>query len=429
MIKIAVLGCGTVGGGVCQLLIQNAHDIAKRTDKCIEIKKVLERNPQRAYDLGLKEDQVCSSLDDILNDDEIKIVVELMGGIDFAYECIMKAIDAGKNIVTANKDLISVKGEEIFSLAKEKNVDVCYEASVGGAIPIIGAMQNILCANTFTDIVGILNGTTNYILSKMYEKGWSYSKALQEATDLGYAEADPSSDVEGTDAARKISILGSIAFNSRCTLSDVYCEGITRIEERDIVLAKKLGYTIKLLAVAKERNNKILLFVRPAFVPLAHPLASVNDVFNAAFIKCDAADEIMLYGRGAGSMPTASSVIGDVMTICQNIANGTTGKLGLECYKVKEISPVTDLRSSFCLRLRVADQPNVLAGVASVLGKKDVSIESIIQSPVKNSGTASLTIITHPASEQDLQTAIEELKACEYVKKANIYMCLDMETM
>ncbi len=261
----------------------------------------------------------------------------------------------------------------------------------------------------------------------MYADNLSYEEALKQASDLGYAEADPSSDVEGIDAARKIAILGSIAFNSRCKLSDVYCEGITKIEAKDIVLAKKLGYTIKLVAIAKERDNKILLFVRPAFVKLTHPLASVNDVFNAAFIKCDAADEIMLYGRGAGSMPTASSVVGDIMSIAQNIASNTTGRFGLPCYKEKEIVPVTELVSSFCVRLRVADKPNVLAGIASALGKQNVSLESIIQTPVPMSDTASLTIITHPTSEKSLQEAITELKEKEYVKKANIFMCLNSE--
>ncbi len=425
MINIAILGCGTVGGGVCKLIMQNYDDINKRTHKKINVKKVLVRTIEKAQAIGLRDDQICTSYDEILNDDDIQIVVELMGGLDFAYDCIIKAINAGKNIVTANKDLISVKGEEIFKLAGEKQVDVCYEASVGGGIPIIGSMQNILCANTFSEIVAILNGTTNYILSKMYDLGLSYEDALKQASDLGYAEADPSSDVEGTDAARKISILGSIAFNSRFTLSDVYCEGITKIGEKDITLAKRLGYTIKLIAVAKEIDNKAILFVRPAFVPLSHPLSSVNDSFNAAFIKCDAADEVMLYGRGAGSMPTASSVVGDIMTICQNISTNTTGKLGLTCYREKEALPVTSLVSAFCLRFRVTDKPNVLAGVASELGKANVSIESIIQSPVANTNTASLTIITHPTSEQSLRDAISKLKEKDYVIKANIFMCLN----
>ncbi|ONI44909.1 homoserine dehydrogenase [Candidatus Epulonipiscioides gigas] len=424
MIQIAILGCGTVGGGVYKLIKKNSDDIKMRTSKQIKVKKVLERDTQKALDAGVTKEELCQNIDEILNDNEIEIVVEVMGGLTFAYECIIKAIEAGKNIVTANKDLIAVKGEEIFKLAKEKHVDVRYEASVGGGIPVIGAMQNVLCANTYSDIIAILNGTTNYILTKMTEQGISYKDALKQAADLGYAESDPSADVEGTDAARKIAILGSIAFNSRCTLNDVYCEGITQIVEKDIMLANKLGYQIKLLAMAKEHDEKIILSVRPAFVKNSHPLASVNDVFNAVFLKCDAADNIMLYGRGAGEMPTASSVVGDIMAICTSILNKTTGNYGLNCYKEKEILNIRELNSSFCLRLRVADKPNVLAGIASELGTRGVSIKSVIQSPVPDIDMASLTIITHETKEQFLQEAISILKEKEYVEKANIFMCL-----
>ncbi|OON93338.1 MAG: hypothetical protein ATN31_06500 [Candidatus Epulonipiscioides saccharophilum] len=424
MIKIAILGCGTVGGGVFKLIKQNAYDIKMRTGKEVEVKWVLEKDIDKALECGVAKEQISQNIDEIVQDPEVQIIIELIGGLNFAYDSIIKAIKFGKNIVTANKDLIAVKGEDIFALAKENGVDVKFEASVGGAIPIIGAMQNVLCANKYSDIVGILNGTTNYILTQMTEQGISYDLALQQAAKLGYAEANPSSDVEGTDAARKISILASIAFNSRCTLNDVYQEGITQISEKDITLANKLGYQIKLIAMAKERDNKIILFVRPAFVKNDHPLASVNDVFNAIFLKCDAADNIMLYGRGAGELPTASSVVGDIMSICTNITHKTTGTYGLNCYLQKEVLTIDQLYSSFCLRLRVLDQPNVLAGIASELGKRGVSIASVIQSPV-DSTMASLTIITHETKEQDLQKAIAILKEKEYVKKANIFMCLD----
>ncbi|WP_305767469.1 homoserine dehydrogenase [Candidatus Epulonipiscium viviparus] len=424
MIKIAILGCGTVGGGVYKLIQKNSNDIKMRTGKQVDVKWVLEKDVAKAKAAGVAEEQITQNIEAVLADAEVQIVVELMGGLTFAYDCIVKAIKAGKNIVTANKDLIAVKGEEIFVLAKENGVDVHFEASVGGGIPVIGAMQNVLCANMYSDIVGILNGTTNYILTKMTEQGISYQTALAQASELGYAEANPSSDVEGTDAARKIAILASIAFNSRCTLDDVYQEGITQIIEKDITLANKLGYQIKLVAMAKERDEKIILFVRPAFVKNEHPLAAVNDVFNAVFLKCDAADEIMLYGRGAGEMPTASSVVGDIMAICTSIANKTTGNYGLNCYKNKEVLEIGELLSSFCLRLRVEDKPNVLAGIASELGKRGVSIASVIQSPVPEGKLSSLTIITHETKEKYLQEAIVDLKEKEYVKKANIFMCL-----
>lgn len=423
MIKVAVLGCGTVGSGVCRLLKQNRLDIAKRAGEEIEVKWVLDRVKEPAMQLGFAPEQITSDLDVILNDPEVKIVVELIGGTTIAFDFIMRAIDADKNIVTANKDLIAVKGQEIFDNAKAHGVDVCFEASVGGAIPVIGAMQQILCANKFIEIMGILNGTTNYILTKMASEGLSYAEALAEAQRLGYAEANPASDVEGTDAARKVAILGCLAFNSRCTLADVYCEGITDIDAQDIALAKSMGYAIKLLGVAREQEGKIMLFVRPAFVPHSHPLASVNDSFNAVFLRCDAADDIMLYGRGAGSLPTASSVVGNIMEIAEDIRLGVTGRHGCGCYTKKELLPVDALESSFFVRLHVSDKPNVLAGVASAFGEAGVSIASLIQSP-NESESASLTIITHPAKESALHEALEVLRNKEYVSRIHTFLCL-----
>ena len=425
MIDIAILGCGTVASGVCRLLKQNHEDIAKRIGQDIRIRYILARTPQKAQALGFSDDQICSDVGPIVADPQIKIVVELMGGTTTAFDSICACLRAGKHIVTANKDLIAERGRELFELAAQHGADLCFEASVGGGIPIIQPLKQSLSANRFSEIIGILNGTTNFILTKMAAEGLSYDRALALAQELGFAEANPESDVMGTDAARKIAILASIAFNSRVALSDVYKEGITEIDDSDIALARRMGYVIKLLAVAREVEGKVLMFVRPAFVAAAHPLASVNDSFNALFVHGDAVGDIMLYGRGAGSMPTASAVVGDVMEVCRNLIHGGCGRMGCECYAQREVVGIDELESSFFVRLRVSDRPNVLAGVARAFGEQGVSLSSLVQSPVRD-GTAELILITHPARERALRNALAELMQKDYVSRIHTFMCLEV---
>ncbi|ONI37993.1 hypothetical protein AN639_04045 [Candidatus Epulonipiscium fishelsonii] len=423
--KIAILGCGTVGSGACKLLIQNASEIAKRAGEEIVIKKVLARTPKKAYDAGLDKSQICTSFEEILNDDEISLVIEAMGGIDFAYDCIIKSMEKGKNVITANKDLIAIKGKEIFETAERNNVDIMFEASVGGGIPVIGVIKNMLCGNKFSYIMGILNGTTNYILTKMDKERLSYDEALAEAMALGYAEPDPTADVEGLDPARKIAILASLGFNAICTLDEVYSEGITKIESSDIDIAKHYGYVIKLVALAKEKNGEIVLFVRPVFIPKSHPLASVNDSFNAVVIKADAIDEMMLYGRGAGSLPTASSIVGDVMAIAKNISTKTTGKDPYKFYNTKKVVSVNSIDSNFVVRLDIADEPNSLANVTKAFAKENISIKTILQ-PIKEENQASnLIIITHKTKEKNIESAVQKLQNSECVRKVKMFMCFD----
>ncbi|MEA4911169.1 MAG: homoserine dehydrogenase [Oscillospiraceae bacterium] len=424
MIKIALLGCGTVASGVVRLLRANGNDIAQRLGDTIEIKRVLELNFDRARACGVTDAQLCSDYGEILRDDEIKIVVELIGGTTVAYEFIKKAMENGKSVVTANKDLIALRFSELSALAQANSVDFCFEASVGGGIPVIAPLRQSLAANRFEEIVGILNGTTNYILTQMTDNGMSYADALAKAQELGYAEHDPTADVEGLDAARKIAILATLAFNTPVRLQDVHCEGITMIEPADIAIARSLDYVIKLVAVAKERNGRIEAYVRPAFVPKKHPIAGVNDVFNAVFLRADAVGGVMLYGRGAGSLPTASSVLGDVMDVCRNLRHSVKNRMPSRCYAEKPIADIFEIANKFYVRMLVEDRPNVLAGIAKSFGEHSVSLASLQQRPLED-GCAELVLITHVAAESSLRASLDELMQKEYVHRISTMVCVN----
>jgi homoserine dehydrogenase len=418
MINMAMLGCGTVGSGVVKLLATNHEAIARKIGSELRFVKILEKDPEKCYALGLQADQVTRDFAEILNDDTIDIVVELMGGIEPAFSFIMAAMKKGKHIVSANKDLIAVKGKELFETAEQYQVDFYFEASVAGGIPIVYPLKQSLAANQIQEVIGILNGTTNYILSKMSREGRDYQEVLQEAQQLGYAESDPSADVEGLDAARKIAILSSIAFNSRVTLDDVYVEGITAITLRDIQYARELGFVIKLLAIAKEVEGKVQVRVHPAFVPLNHPLAFVNDVYNAVFVRGDAVGEIMHYGKGAGAMPTASAVTGDIIEIGRNILHHSNARIGCTCFENKEILPISQLNAEYYIRMTVADRPGVLAGIAGVFGDNHVSIAQVLQK-TSEQDLAELILITHLVKEKDLQDALTVLKDMSIVGEIN----------
>lgn len=405
MVNIGLLGCGTVGSGVVKLLASNRDVISLRTGQGVAIKRILEKDPEKVLSLGLSEDVLCADIKDILDDDDISVVVELIGGIEPARTFILQALRKGKNVVTANKDLIAVHGQELLAAAEENKVDFFFEASVGGGIPLIYPLKHSLGANRIKEVMGIVNGTTNYILTKMSEEGLEFSRALKEAQELGYAEADPTSDVEGYDAARKIAILASIAFNSRVTFENVYVEGITRLSPLDIKYGYELGYVVKLLAIAQEIDGRVQARVHPAFIPMHHPLAAVKGVYNAVFVNGDAVGEVMFFGRGAGQMPTASAVVGDIMEICHNLSHGTTGMLGCTCFEAKEIIPIDKVESKFYIRMLVKDRPGVLAAIAGVFGSHQLSIATVLQ---KTSGEefAQLVLVTHRVPESDLRDAL-----------------------
>ena len=422
MIQIAILGCGTVGSGVIRLLQMHGESIRMQLGEDIVIKKVLARTPQKARDLGLKEEQICKDFAEIVSDEDISAVIELIGGTDDAYSFITQSLNAGKHVVTANKDLIALHYLELMVLARRNGVCFAFEASVGGGIPLIDSIRRTLAANRIESMYGILNGTTNYILTKMTQEGWSYGEALSRAQELGFAEADPTSDVEGHDAARKIAILSTLAFHTPVSFYDVYHEGISGITQTDIRFASQSGYVFKLLGVAERTERGCAAYVRPALVPSGHPLASVSDSFNAVFLKGDAVGDVMLYGRGAGSLPTASSVVGDLMSAFRK--GEGKGDPGPVCFENLPVEDISETEHVYYVRLLVLDRPLVLAGVAKIFGEHGVSLASLVQE--EREDKAELMLFTHRAKEKDVRAAMEELRALDSCCEGAARICLEM---
>lgn len=414
-IKIGLLGSGTVGSGVVEVLKKNVDEISQKAGTEIEIKKILVRDlkKKRPHLEGM---ELTDDINDILKDEDIDIIVELMGGLHPAREYMLRAMKAGKHVVTANKDVVAQFGKDMFDAAKENRVEFLFEASVGGGIPIITPLKESLTANRITEVMGIVNGTTNYMLTQMTNCGNDYETALREAQELGYAEANPAADVEGYDAARKVAILASLAFSTRVTLDDVSVEGITHITPQDIEYAKELGYVIKLLAIANDSEKGVDVRVHPAFLKKDHPLASVNDVFNAIFIKGNAIGEAMFYGQGAGSLPTASAVVADIITVAREIVKGIYAAVDCSAFQVKPFCPLEETESSYYIRLLVADQPGVLGTIATVFGDQGVSLKSVIQTQrVKDQ--AEIVVVTHHVYHKQLLKAEQVLLNLPVVTK------------
>lgn len=414
-INIALLGAGTVGSGVYKLIQDMGEELPYRTGAELKVKKVLVRDTSKERS-GIDREVLTSDWNEIINDDEIDIVVELMGGIEPAKTYVCSALRAGKQVVTANKDLLAEYGQEVMSEAEKMGSDLLFEAAVAGAIPIIRPLKQSMAGNNISEIIGIVNGTTNYILTKMSETGMGYEEALKKATELGYAEADPTADVEGYDAGRKMAIMASIAFHSRVTFSQVYTEGITKITADDIKYAKEFGYVIKLLGVAKNTESGIEVKVHPMLIHEEHPLAGVRNAFNAVFVHGDAMDDIMFMGRGAGQMPTASAVMGDVIDVCRNLLYDSCGRVGCDCYKTIPVKNINMTNSKFFLRMQVEDKSGVLANIASVLGNNNVSIAQVVQKS-RSAGTAELVIITDAVQERNFNDAIVIFKGMSVVKE------------
>lgn len=415
-IDIAILGLGTVGQGVVKILQANEELWAKKCHASINIKKVYVRNLQKKREVELPAGVLTDNWQEIVQDPEIKVVIELMGGIEPARTYILEALANGKHIVTANKDLLAEHGAELFNACAGKGQDIYFEASVGGGIPIISPLKQSLLANNIEKVMGIINGTTNYILTRMSQSGLSFAKALQEAQELGYAEVDPTADVEGLDAARKIAILSSIAFHTRIKLQDVFVEGITGISPADIDYARELGFAIKLLGIGTSDGKQVEVRVHPALIPLKHPLANVNDAFNAIFVKGDAVGETMFYGRGAGQLPTASSVVGDLLEVINNLRTNSTGRLSCTCYEGRQIKAMGEIRTNYFLRLLVVDRPGVLASIAGVFGNHGVSLASVVQKGHLKE-VAELAVITHQVKEKDIQDALKVIKGLSITKE------------
>lgn len=424
-IQIALLGMGTVGTGVVKILANNARSIQQKVGVPVVIKKILVKNPDKIRNITT-EAQLVTSIDEILHDPDIKIVVEIMGGELPAKDYMLAALKAGKHVVTANKDVVAKYGRELFDAAEEAHTDFLFEASVGGGIPIIRPLKQCLAANQISEIMGIVNGTTNYMLSKMTNEQMDYSDVLAEAQAKGYAEADPSADVGGYDAARKIAILASIGFGARVTLEDVYIEGITNITIEDIEYARELGFVIKLLAVAKQDDRGINVRVHPAFLPVTHPLAAVNDVFNAIFVKGDAVGETMFYGRGAGELPTASAVTADIIDVARDIRHNVSSRILCTCFEQKPIYPVSKTESPYYIRLLVEDKPGVLAAIAGAFGAQQVSLHSVIQKRKVECATE-LVLITYRVSDENIRLAMNTLLGMSIVSKVGNVIRVEAE--
>ena len=408
-IKIGLLGCGTVGSGVITVLRMNKDIIEQRVGAKVTLAKVLCREEDLSRPI-LKGLETTFELDDILNDKSIDMVVELIGGTGVAKNFQLRAMDAGKHVVTANKDVIAQFGKEIFDAVKRNNINFMFEAAVGGGIPIIMPLRRCLTANRLTEVLGIVNGTTNYMLTKMAADGADYDTVLKEAQALGYAEANPTSDVEGLDAARKAAILASLAFNSRVQLKDVHVEGITKITTADIEYAKSLGYVIKLLAVGKNTKRGVDVRVHPAFLPKEHPLASVNGVFNAIFVRGNSIGEAMFFGPGAGGVPTASAVVSDIIEVARRIINGSPVQNDCIFNEDTTFCPIEETQTSYYIRLLVDDKPGVLGSIAMTFGNAKVSLKSVVQTKGENEGHAEIVVITHSVKYKSVLDAVEQLK-------------------
>lgn len=415
-INAALLGLGTVGTGVYKVMRNQKPEMQQKLNAQLSVRHILVRNVEKHRDKVDDPTVLTTSFDEILEDPQTDIVIELMGGIEPAYTYIRSAIEAGKNVVTANKDLIADHGGELMQLAEENHVELRFEAAVAGGIPIIGPLKSSLAANEIRTIMGIVNGTTNYILSKMTNEGMDYEDALAEATELGYAEADPTADVEGFDAGRKIAILATIAFHSRVTFRDVYTEGITKITAKDIAYAKTLGRVIKLIAMASNTPEGIEVKVHPMLIPETHPLASVSGSYNAVYVDGDAVEDVMFYGKGAGEMPTASAVMGDVFSVARRIAEHSVGSTRDNVYRSIPVKRIENTRSCYYIRMEVEDKPGVLATIASIFGNNSVSIEQVIQKN-KIKKDAELVIITSSVKERHIKDALLILESSSVVRR------------
>ncbi len=413
-IGLGLLGCGTVGSEVARLIARDHGDLSARSGASLELIKVGVKDSSKDRP-SVEKSLVTTDLGSVVTDPKVSIVIEVMGGIEPARSLILQALEAKKSVVTANKALLAKHGAEIFATARANGVDLYYEAAVGGAIPIVRPLRESIVGDSVTKVMGIVNGTTNYILTKMDEEGAEYETVLKEAQRLGFAEADPTADVEGHDAAAKIAILASLAFHTQVRIDDVHAEGISSLSKRDIEIAQAIDHVIKLLAIAEvTEEGKVSARVHPTLVPRHHPLASVRNAFNAVFVEAKSAGELMFYGRGAGGAPTASAILGDVVAIARHISFGGVGSRESD-YADLPIASIDQVKTRYLIRLDVADRSGVLAAVAQTFATHRVSIQTVRQSG--RGDDAELVIMTHTATDQDLAATVKDLAGLEIVKK------------
>jgi homoserine dehydrogenase len=413
IVRVGLLGCGNVGGALVELVGEQRDAVAERTGMRLEVARVAVRNTAKQRSVELGPDVLTNDAISVVEDPSVDVVVELIGGIEPARELILTALQNGKAVVTGNKELLANVGAELFEAAEKAGVDLLFEAAVAGGIPLIRPLRESLAGDRVQRILGIVNGTTNFILTRMTEEGSTFHEALAEAQELGYAERDPTADVEGFDAAAKAAIIATVAFGVRVVAGDVYREGISGVTPADIAFAGRLGYVVKLLAVAEADDDGVAVRVHPAMVPKDHPLSAVRDSFNAVFIEGAAVGDLMLYGRGAGGRPTASAVLGDVIDAAANRRRGTSAGLGV--LGKARIRHIEELSSEYYVALEVVDQPGVLAAVATVFGEHAVSIKQMEQEGIGDD--ARLILITHTAVERAMQATLSALRDLDVVDR------------
>ena len=415
-ISVGLLGLGTVGSGVVRIIENHQDKLMHQVGCPIKVKKILVQDVEKERSVKVDPSLLTVNPADIMEDPEIEVVIEVMGGIDDTREHLLQALRSKKNIVTANKDLMAVHGSELLTVANENGCDLFFEASVAGGIPILRSLVDGLASDRITKMMGIVNGTTNYILTKMSQEGLAYDSVLKEAQQLGYAEANPASDVEGLDAARKMAIMATLGFSMKIDLDDVKFKGITSVTEEDLQYGKQLGYTMKLLGIAVREGDKVEVCVEPALLPSSHPLASVNNEYNAVYVYGEAVGETMFYGPGAGSLPTATAVVSDLVGVVKNMRLGVNGSSFITPQYEKQLKEDGEVNSKHFLRFHVHDEVGVFSKITSLFASHNVSFEKILQMPLKEKELAEIVVVTHQASLKDYQDILMELRDLKFVK-------------
>ncbi|OPX03542.1 homoserine dehydrogenase [Geobacillus proteiniphilus] len=416
-ILVGLLGLGTVGSGVVKIIENHQEKLMHQVGCPVKVKKILVRDVQKPRDVAVDPSLLTTSAAEVIDDPDIDVIIEVMGGIEETKELLLRALRQGKHVVTANKDLMAVYGSELLRVAAEYRCDLFYEASVAGGIPILRSLVDGLASDRITKLMGIVNGTTNYILTKMSQNGASYEDVLAEAQALGFAEADPTSDVEGLDAARKMAILARLGFSMDIDLDDVQVKGITQVTEEDLNYGKRLGYTMKLIGIAQRDGQKVEVSVQPTFLPDSHPLASVHNEYNAVYVYGEAVGETMFYGPGAGSLPTATAVVSDLVAVMKNMRLGVNGRYAVAPQYEKQLKTPAEIFSKYFLRIHVKDQVGAFAKITTLFSQRGVSFEKILQLPLKEDGLAEIVIVTHDASQQDYEDILQQLGDLEIVER------------
>lgn len=427
-VYVGIIGFGNVGAGTYKTLLDNQANIDRKVGRPVRVRKIadVDWSRPRPFGLAVPAELQVTDARDLINDPEIAIVVESIGGIWPSLELVLGALRAGKSVVTSNKELVARHGKELFHAAAERNLDLAFEGSVGGGIPIIRPLKSCLAGNRINRIMGIVNGTTNFILTQMSQNRTEFADALAEAQRLGYAEPDPTNDVEGFDASFKLAILASIGFETRVQVESIYREGITGLAARDMEYARRFGYVIKLLAIGAQVNGGLELRVHPTLLPQHHPLAAVNGPFNAIFVRGSSVGDVMFYGQGAGPLPTGSAMVGDIIDVARNIRFGATGRVACTCFDEKPFLPIEELQTRYYLRLDAADRPGVLAAIAHVFGEEGVSLASVLQMGASGE-SAEIVWLTHTTRERRMQRSLDRIAALPEVNKINSRIRVEAE--